>query len=439
MNHIVLAHGIGGRSDLPVPLWMALYGAAAAVLVSFFALGAFWREPRFRCAEAGRALGRLQDVVSSRALDVTMRGAGVLAWLITLIALAFGDESSASNPAPTWFYVWFWVGLVPASILLGPVWRRLNPLRTVAALLAGPNRGEGLPYPKGLGYWPAAMSLAAFVWLELVFIDPSQPMVVLIFILLYSAVHVLLGMRFGEEWFERADGFEVYSTLLARLCPVGRRDDGKLVARNPLDGLCALEAAPGLVVLVSVVLGSTAFDGLTRTAVWQTWSQSTSGVAYAVLGTAGLVGSMIFVWATFTTAIRLSGVLVSDREGAAHLPERFVHSLIPIAVGYSVAHYFSLFVFQGQAGYILAADPFDAGWNLLGLRQFTVNYLAVSVTTIAWVQVLSIVVGHVVGVVAAHDRAVGLFSGRDKVRAQYPLLGVMVAYTLGGIFLLVGT
>jgi hypothetical protein len=37
----ILAHGLGGRSDLPVPLWLAQYGAAAALLVSFTVLGVF--------------------------------------------------------------------------------------------------------------------------------------------------------------------------------------------------------------------------------------------------------------------------------------------------------------------------------------------------------------------------------------------------------------
>ena len=37
------AHGFGERYDLPVPLWLYLYGAGATVLVSFVVVGMFLR------------------------------------------------------------------------------------------------------------------------------------------------------------------------------------------------------------------------------------------------------------------------------------------------------------------------------------------------------------------------------------------------------------
>jgi hypothetical protein len=116
-----------------------------------------------------------------------------------------------------------------------------------------------------------------------------------------------------------------------------------------------------------------------------------------------------------------------------------VHSLVPILIGYTIAHYFSLFLFQGQAGYILASDPFDRGWDLFGTADWKINLLLVSTTAIAVVQVCSIVTGHVLGVVVAHDRAVATFPRRNTLRGQYPLLVTMVFYTLGGIALLLGT
>ena len=96
-------------------------------------------------------------------------------------------------------------------------------------------------------------------------------------------------------------------------------------------------------------------------------------------------------------------------------------------------------VFQGQVGYILASDPLGRGWDLFGTANWRPNFLAVSTGAIALVQVAAIVTGHVLGVVAAHDRAVAVFADPDKTRAQYPLLGTMVVYTVGGIALLVGT
>jgi len=60
----------------------------------------------------------------------------------------------------------------------------------------------------------------------------------------------------------------------------------------------------------------------------------------------------------------------------------------------------------------------------------------VSTTTIAAVQAVSIVVGHVAGVVVAHDRAVARFRRSLATRSQYPLLAVMAAHTAGGLVLL---
>jgi hypothetical protein len=112
-----------------------------------------------------------------------------------------------------------------------------------------------------------------------------------------------------------------------------------------------------------------------------------------------------------------------------------VHSLVPIAIGYAVAHYFSFGMFQGQEGLLLATDPFGRGWDLLGTSGTRIDYAFLGTGLIAAVQIGAIVLGHVLGVVAAHDRAAHLFRRRQLRRAQYPLLAAMVAFTAGGIAL----
>ena len=52
-------------------------------------------------------------------------------------------------------------------------------------------------------------------------------------------------------------------------------------------------------------------------------------------------------------------------------------------------------------------------------------------------QVAALVVGHVAGLAIAHDRAVALFDDRRAaLRSQYPMLALMVLYTVGGLWLL---
>lgn len=441
----LVAHGLGGRADLPVPLWLALYGAGAAVVVSFVALGALWHRPRLEGGTAGRPLPPLvQRLVDASATTVALRTIALVLLGAVIISAALGGGSSTNNPAPTWLYVWFWVGLVPLSLLFGPIWRRMSPLRAITALVArvsGDPKEQGVrALPARLGYWPAVAGLAVFLWLELVYADASQPTTVLVFVVLYVLVQVGASLLYGQAWYERGDAFEVYSTLLARLAPWGRRADGRIVARNPLRRLAGLPVETSLVALICLLLGSTAFDGLTRTVAWEEVVSGRGPLALALLGTLGLAGAVGFVAITYVGAVRAVGAIAERAPAGPRgtLPRSFAHSLLPIAVGYTVAHYFSLLVFQGQAGYILASDPLATGADLFGTSAWQINYTAVSPQTIAVVQVAAIVGGHIAGVVVAHDRAVGIFQGRDKTRSQYPLLALMVMYTVGGIALLLG-
>jgi hypothetical protein len=439
----VLAHGLGARADLPVPVWLAQYAAALVLIVTFFVLARFWEVPRLQEPYRGRPLPMgLQRLVDAPAFRLGLRLLGLALLLATIVVAAFGTADSATNPAPTWLFVWFWVGILPLSLLFGPVLRALNPLRLLTRgieLLSGrTDPGEARPMPEWLGYWPAALGLVAFTWLELVYREPSRPATVLTFILLYCLVMLSAAAVYGEAWYGRGDPFEVYSTLVGRLSPFGRRpEDGRLVLRNPLAGLASVPVAPGMMAVICVLLGSTAFDGLSRTLWWRGLSARTSGLGYELLGTVGLLGMIALVTGAYLLATRQNPW--ARRGQKVPVERRFVHSLLPIAVGYTVAHYFSLAVFQGQAGYLLASDPLGRGWDLFGTAGSTIDYRVVTTSTIAVVQVLAILTGHVVGVFIAHDRAIADYTrSRHRLRAQYPLLVVMVTYTLGGIALLLG-
>jgi hypothetical protein len=104
-----------------------------------------------------------------------------------------------------------------------------------------------------------------------------------------------------------------------------------------------------------------------------------------------------------------------------------------------IAHYFSSLVFEGQDALILASDPLNKGWNVLGTADWKINYIILSASTIALVQVVAIVLGHIIGVIAAHDRAVRLFPPRQAVAGQVPLLILMIGYTIGGLLLPFGS
>jgi hypothetical protein len=281
MLPLFLAHGLGGRSDLPIPLGLAVRAAGAAVFISFIALAFLWPEPRLRGAEAGRPLPAvLQRVVDSAVTRTVLRVVALALALFVIVVGLAGPDATNSNIAPWLFHITFWVGLIPASLLFGAFWRYVNPLRLLhggIARVSGSEPGEGLrPYPERLGYWPAAVSLAAFVWLELVAPARDEPYVVASFIAVYGLLHFIAGSVYGDTWFARGDGFEVYSSFIGRLSPFGRRSDGRLVVRNPLNGIDSVTPRAGLVAVVSVLIGSTAFDGLTRTRIWKDNVEATS-------------------------------------------------------------------------------------------------------------------------------------------------------------------
>lgn len=437
MNQDILAHGIGGRSDLPIPFEFAVIGAGVAVAVSFIAMAALWRASRLRGDAAGRPVpARMQALLDGSATRDVLRAGGLVVTVFVVAAALVGPDTG-QNPAPGFVYVLLWVGLVFASLLFGPVWRLISPLRSIHAglsALAGTDARNGLRrYPQWLGYWPAAAGLFAFTWLELVAPGRTSTLTISVWFAIYFAVQLIGGLVFGSGWFARADPFEVYSTFIGRLAPLGRRSDRRIVLRNPLDGLDGLRPGPGIVAVVTVLLGSTAYDSFSESPFWIRTVQS-SALDETLLGTVGLLGAIAIVAALYTAAVRIAGAVGS--VDPAGLPQAFAHSLVPIAVGYLVAHYFSLLVFEGQRTLILASDPFDSGTNLFGTAELGVDYTVVSATAIATVQVVAVVTGHVLGVVAAHDRAVRLFPPRAATIGQLPLLVLMIIYTVGGLSLL---
>jgi hypothetical protein len=420
-------HGIGGRADLPLPGEVVLQAGGFVVLVSFLAVGLLWRRPRYTGPVPSRPLpAPLARAVDSAALRTVLRAAaGLLLAYLVVIAFA-GPADPNRNPAPRALYVLAWVGVVPASLLLGPVWRAANPLRLAHAGLA---RALRVPVdgvrrlPDRVGMWPAALGLAIFVWLELVPAERADPPVVGAFLLGYAIVVTAAAVVFGSGWFDRGDPFEVYSTLVATMAPVGRTADGHPSWRDPMRGLASAPGAPGMVAVLAVWWGSTVFDGLSGSTAWVNLTQS-APLPEPALATIALVA--------------LFGLVAgSYRLATGPMAGSLVITLVPIAVGYTLAHYASLLLTEAPRG--LA--------QLVGAQGPTVQPHPL---TVAVIQVTAILVGHVVGVVAAHDRSLaggregagesipeGEFSRGRRLADQVPLVLVMIVYTMVGLYLLV--
>jgi hypothetical protein len=150
----------------------------------------------------------------------------------------------------------------------------------------------------------------------------------------------------------------------------------------------------------------------------------------------GILGMCLLVGAFYHLGIR--GMSSIGRgHTTAELSKQFAHTLIPIAFAYALAHYFSLLMYQGQAIGYLISDPLGHGSNLFGTVDASIDYNVVTATAIWYVQVAALVLGHISGLILAHDRALALYRNpREAVRSQYWMLIVMIGFTSLGLWLL---
>ncbi|MBV9350646.1 MAG: hypothetical protein JOZ23_03800 [Mycobacterium sp.] len=447
---VVLAHGLGGSSDLPVPYAYAVVGAAWALTFTF-ALGALaWRRPRFDPQKPGRPLpAALTRLVDARATRWTAAGAALVFAVWVVLAGLWGPQTQ-DNALLGAFYVLLWVGLVALSLLFGPVWRAISPVRTVYLLLRriAPQRlsRPRLCYPESWGYRPAALGLFAFVWMELASPNPASLPWVKTWLLVYAVVLLGGAWLYGQRWLARVDPFGVYSVAVSRLSPFRRNPaTGRIVTGNPFDHLPSLPVRPGVVATLAVLLGSTAFDSYSSSPTWRNFADRLARAAHSVpatvsssaLRTIGLIIFISVVALTFSLAARATGGV--DREQRRALPGQMAHSLIPIVVGYIFAHYLTYLVERGQQAIFALADPFGRGWNLLGLAHLHVAYvLSMHPSILAGIKVGCVVTGHITAVIAAHDKALRLLPAGHQLTGQLTMMLVMVGYTFTGLYLLFG-
>lgn len=432
---LVPLHGLGSRQDLPLPFPMVVGGAATVLVISFLVLALAWRQPRWDGVAGGRALPGLTRLADARWARALLSVVGLFAFGWVGLALWFGQDL-VTNPTFGFVYVWLWVGLVPLSLLFGPVWTVLNPLRTLVVLL---NRA-GLPADglrplraetwRRLGNYPAALGLFGFLWLELVQPENNTLAVLRGWWLAWVVVGLGGAMLFGRGWVTAADPFEVYARLIARASP-WQRLDGKVAWVNPLRHLATSDSPVGSWAVVAVLLGGTAFDGFTGTSWWVRTTQ-TSGLPSVFWGTLGLTAMIALVATTFALGVRGVGRL----SGTGHL-DLLAASVIPIVIGYAVAHYLSLLVLEGQRTLINLSDPLGLGWNVFGTAELGINQLWLdSPQVTAAIQLTAIVGGHVLGVLVAHELSLRVLPTARRTSGQLPLLAVMISYTCGGLLLL---
>jgi hypothetical protein len=442
-------HGLVGKADLPIPLWLFGWAAAAVLVISFAALGNLWSRPQLE-RDRFRPLPRgLSRVLTSRALEVACGLVG-FALLVAVIACGFfGVQLATQNVTPTFVYVAFWLGFVPVSVLFGDVFAAFNPWRAAGRCVGWLLRrveSEPVAYPERLGFYPAALGLLAFAALELISARGDRPATIATAALVYSAATwVAMGIYGVDGWARRGEAFSVYFNLFSRISVVERRGR-ELGLRPPLSGLARLAPQSGLVAVVMVMIGTVTFDGLSAGPTWLSSTRGTIGTLidagikprYAVelVYALGMIAIVLVIIGLYRLAI--AGMQTVDRtRSARELARQFAPSLIPIALAYAAAHYVSLLLFQGQMILPLASDPAGQGWDLLGMADGDIDYSLLSPEAFWYLQTAIVVLGHVAALVLAHDKALVLYrDAKRAARSQRWMLGVMVTFTLLALWLL---
>ena len=472
------AHGLGQSQNLPLPFWLYLFAAAAVVLVSFVQIGVLVGEhhalslyPRFDLLQ----IRFLRALATNKPLLFGVRLLSVALFLLVILSGLFGIQAPSTNFAPTFVWIIWWVGLSFFTAFVGNIWPLVSPWRVLfewaegLARRLGAQKGLNLDvrYPEEWGIWPALALFALFVWIENVFEGSATPIYIALFIILYSTFTWSNMLLFGKEpWLRRGEAFSVYFGILSRFAPTEVRvtdpevckqcsaacydaeggcvncyecfaqapvKDRELNLRPPAIGLSFAErATPDRLVFVVFLLASVTYDSLLGTPPWAELERLT-----AVTPTLGLIEVPLVFLTVYLGFVKLGQLLSEGQVSFGRLAGAYVYSLVPIAIAYLVAHYYTLLIIQGQAIIALLSDPFGRGLDLFGTARYEVNAGLIGADTVWYSQIGLIVAGHVLAVYLAHVATLRLVrSPRLQNRMQYPMLALMICYTVFSLWIL---
>ena len=462
----VCAHSFGQTYTLPVPIWMYIYGAAAALILSFLLVGYFVTTHSINPDKHGDEQSGMWTPRSS----LSGWPIGILRWLsvgtlmLTIVAGFFGTQDAYRNISMTLFWVIFYLGLTYFTALAGDWFSILNPFRFLADQIErlAPDLFKGrIQYPVWASYWPALALYISFIWIEL--FSRSNPFSLATMLSVYTVTNFIGCWFVGKAtWFEHCEFLGVFLRLVSKIAPiaVSYRDERtirSLSFRPPFVALLQDKTIPvSLLLFVLFMLSSTAFDGLKETALWVGvfFKNLYQLVLIPLYGDASHVGyptikklfllyqtgflliSPLLYFFIYAFFIFLAKFMIKGNVSFRTMLLSFGYCLIPIAFVYNVTHYYTLLLTQGPEILRLLSDPLGKDWNLFGTAGAPMNIVP-NLAVVWHVQVFLIIAGHVVSVYLAHKQALKLFPDRrTAILSQLPMLLLMVGFTAFGLWIL---
>ena len=347
--------------------------------------------------------------------------------------------------------------------------------------------------------WPAVIVFAGFSWAELVWPDRAIPYSLAIAIIIYSVI-TWIGMYFKgiEEWLSQGEAFTILYGLFAKFsrieyrvinnnycsscyhieCQLNKKSnctDCSLCFRKAVSTERRIDLRPygiglltnqvpsiSMMLFILLVLATVSFDGFADTSAWRNIFDAMVLTTFIrelthlldLNNSIGLITSLgiivapfiffiVYMIFCFFVSLLTKNFSADNMHGlpknisAIHVARVFVYTLIPIAIAYHLAHFLTFFLIYGQQIIPLLSDPFGYGWDLFGTASYEVDIAFVG-AKFAWISsVTAIVIGHVVAVFLSHLMAMRVFDNRSAVlRSQYPMLVLMVGYTMISLWIL---
>ena len=454
----------------PVPLGLCLIAAGLAVLASFIVVGVFARNesmwvnyPKFNLSTS-----KIVRAIPNLGITPVAQIISVLIFFLVVFAGLLGNPNPVYNIAPTMIWVIWWVGIAYVSAFVGNVWHILNPWKILFEWVekVGRQLNLGIPvgpvakYPRGFGIWPGLILLLVFAWIENVYSDAILPLRISQMILIYSGITWIGMVFYGKDvWLRNGEVFSLAFGFLAKFAPLARVQlksvshenrnisnnsnicNGRDIIIRPFgSGLLNVESVSiTQMFFVLVLLASVTFDGFTATVLWM--EIKTLVFEYlpspTLISSLGLLASIILFIATYLSFCLLMKLASRNNITTMDFANRFVYTLIPIALAYHVAHFLIVLLIQGQLIIPLLSDPFGSGMDIFGTANYRLNFDLVGSTFYWSTSVIAIVIGHIIAVFLAHS--IALRSGQTRgetIRSQYPMLVLMVGYTMASLWIL---
>ena len=382
-----------------------------------------------------------------KSLDNLQKTFSILSFvfIVTLIFFGwYGSRDPLSNPLSLFIWTVWFIGFPILQIIFGNFWHFTNPWIGIIRFLKLENGYFKLP--QNFYYFPAVLGFTIFALFMLVHIAPNDPYILGNAVLIYLFVNFLFIYLFGRDWLQRGECFTIFFSFLSKMS-LFWIEKNKIIFGFWGARLTEINSLPvSFCIFISTVLATLSFDGLNETFWWfkiinvnPLEFHGRSSVIFE--NSVGLLLFVILLFTIFSSIIFLGLLFAGKQKETLSIIGIQSISLLPIALGYHVAHYLTSFIVDIQYVLSTITDPFSNGSDYFGfgvIYQTTGFFNTIETVNLIWIiQGSAIVIGHVWAVLLSHKICYQYFNSNIKIfLSQIPISIFMICYTFLGLWIL---